>query len=326
MSTPTSPGWYDDPDDANQLRYFDGVVWSRHTTPRSTRPVAANPQAGQQEFPGQGHPPQYPGQGEAGPPAAQPPAQQYGQPPQQQYGQPPQQQYGQPPQQQYGQPPQQQYGQPAPWNQPPASPQFPGAPQQGQWHQPAYASAGPATPDGQPLAGYAQRFGAFVLDWILQLVLGVLAGAYFLARAMGDYLTEIDRAMQDMEEGGTPDLFALSESVDQSWLAAYSITAIIVFLAYQVFFLTRYGATPGKMATNISVRLKARPGRPPLQAVLRRVGLPAVLFALQLLPLLGFFGIIARLLDLVWPSWDKDRQALHDKVAGTVVVTGRQPR
>jgi uncharacterized RDD family membrane protein YckC len=313
MSTPTSPGWYDDPDDPNQLRYFDGVVWSKHTTPRSTRPAAVNPQAGQQQFPGQGHPPQYPGQAQG---------QLHQQPPQQQYGQPPQQQYGQPPQQQYGQPP----GPPNPWGQPPASPQFPGAAQQGQWTQPAYASAGPSTPDGQPLASYAQRFGAFVLDWILQLVIGGLVGAYFLARAMSDYLTEIESTMREVENGGAPDFFALSESVDQRWLAAYSVTAIVVFVAYQVFFLTRYGATPGKMATNISVRLRSRPGRPPLQAVVRRVGFPAVLFALQLVPLLGFFGIIGRLLDLVWPTWDKDRQALHDKVAGTVVVTGRQPR
>ncbi|WP_392544973.1 RDD family protein [Oryzobacter telluris] len=32
--TPSGPGWYEDPDDPLQLRYFDGVVWSTHTTPR----------------------------------------------------------------------------------------------------------------------------------------------------------------------------------------------------------------------------------------------------------------------------------------------------
>ena len=34
MSTPAGPGWYDDPDDPLLLRYFDGVVWSAHTTTR----------------------------------------------------------------------------------------------------------------------------------------------------------------------------------------------------------------------------------------------------------------------------------------------------
>jgi uncharacterized RDD family membrane protein YckC len=299
MSTPTSPGWYDDPENPDQLRYFDGVVWSRHVTPRSTRPTtAAQPQAAQPQA-AQAHSTQA----------------QHGQ----QYGQ----QYGHPQGQQYGQP----QGQPNPWGQPPASPHFPGSAQQGQWNAPAHATAvGPTAPDGQPLASYAQRVGAFVLDWIAQTVLACLVGSYFLARAMSDYLTEIDRTMREVENGGTPDVLALSESIDQRWLMAYSITAIIVFVAYQTFFLSRFGSTPGKMATNISVRLRSRPGRPPLGAVLRRVGLPAVLFALQLVPLLGLFGIIGRLLDLVWPTWDSDRQALHDKAAGTVVVTGRQPR
>ena len=44
MATPQSPGWYDDPEDPQQLRYFDGVVWTRHTTPRSTRPSSADVQ------------------------------------------------------------------------------------------------------------------------------------------------------------------------------------------------------------------------------------------------------------------------------------------
>src|SRR6478672_1176052 len=78
MSTPTTPGWYDDPQDDTKLRYFDGVVWSNHTTPRSTRPAAAASQVGQQQYPGQGHPPQYPGQaqGQSQPPGQQPSGQQ----------------------------------------------------------------------------------------------------------------------------------------------------------------------------------------------------------------------------------------------------------
>ena len=37
--TPAGPGWFDDPDDPLLLRYFDGVVWTDHTTPR-TSPTA----------------------------------------------------------------------------------------------------------------------------------------------------------------------------------------------------------------------------------------------------------------------------------------------
>ena len=39
MTNPTNPGWYDDPESPDQLRYFDGIVWSRHTTPRAACPA-----------------------------------------------------------------------------------------------------------------------------------------------------------------------------------------------------------------------------------------------------------------------------------------------
>ena len=45
----------------------------------------------------------------------------------------------------------------------------PAAPQQGGWNAPAYPGMQPVatTPDGQPLAGYWQRVGAFIIDWII---------------------------------------------------------------------------------------------------------------------------------------------------------------
>src|SRR5438445_10099522 len=115
-------GWYDDPEDPAQQRYWDGNAWTDQRRPQQG-PPAFQGQFGQQrpaDFPRYGEPaqhgqvygssqPQQPpqqdqpryGQRIPGyqPPAAQPP---YGQP---QYGQ---QQYGQP---QYGAP-QHQYGAP----------------------------------------------------------------------------------------------------------------------------------------------------------------------------------------------------------------------
>jgi uncharacterized RDD family membrane protein YckC len=37
MDRPQNPGWYDDPESPEQLRYFDGVVWTSHVSPRRTR-------------------------------------------------------------------------------------------------------------------------------------------------------------------------------------------------------------------------------------------------------------------------------------------------
>lgn len=43
MSIPERAGWYDDPEDDTQLRYFDGVVWSDHRVPRQTRSAGQTP-------------------------------------------------------------------------------------------------------------------------------------------------------------------------------------------------------------------------------------------------------------------------------------------
>jgi uncharacterized RDD family membrane protein YckC len=116
------------------------------------------------------------------------------------------------------------------------------------------------------------------------------------------------------------------DSIDTRALMLFTALSVVVFAVYQVFFLTRFAQTPGKMATNISVRLADRPGRPPLQAVVRRVGFAAVLFVVEALPVIAFLGLLGRVLDLLFPAWDQRRQALHDKAAGTVVVVGKPPR
>lgn len=309
MDMPTRAGWYDDPENDQQLRYFDGVVWSKHTTPRSTRPASAAPQAGQQQFPGQGHPPQYPGQAPSPPQAP-----------------------GQP---QAPVPPQAPWQPPATggWQAPPGPPgqqhpQFPGAQQQGSWNVPAYPGLPrvPTTPDGQPLAGYWQRVGAFVLDWLLQSLIAGLLGSYFLIQAFDGYFDQVSSMMSSVEGGEQPDFTSVMDSIDSTQLMYYTAVSIVVFVAYQYFFLTRSGQTPGKMATGISVRLRERPGPPPSEVVLRRLALPVGLFVLQLVPLVGTIAGFARVLDLLWPAWDDRRQALHDKVAATNVVVGKQPR
>ena len=157
--TPTSPGWYDDPHQADQLRYFDGIVWTAHVAPRRTREAAPAPIVPA--------PPTAPG----GEPGAQSPV---GQEPADPYGWrtpqagPPAAGGGQ--QQWPGQQPGQQW-----------PGQQPGQPQQ-QWQQaPPYA--GPVTADGVPLAGYfvwslmdnfewakgyTQRFGIVWVDYPTQ--------------------------------------------------------------------------------------------------------------------------------------------------------------
>jgi uncharacterized RDD family membrane protein YckC len=299
MSTPTTPGWYDDPQDDTKLRYFDGVIWSNHTTPRSTRPAAAASQAGQQQFPGQGHPPQYPGQAQG---QSQPPGQQYPGPaaPGQQY------------------PGQQVPGQ--------HNPQFPGGPQQGGWNAPAYPgmSAVATTPDGQPLAGYWQRVGAYLIDGIIQFVILMLLGGWLAFKAIQPVWDQISKAV---DSGNTSTLNSIDTStVNYGYLLAFGVVGAAIGFGYAVFFLSRTGATPGKAALGISVRLRERPGPLTVAVAAQRTSVQAVLSLLGNIPLLGNLFSLAALVDLLWPAWDDKKQALHDKFAKTNVVVGKQPR
>ena len=44
MTTPMQPGWYDDPEDSNAQRYWDGQAWTPHRQrkPRSAQSSAPN--------------------------------------------------------------------------------------------------------------------------------------------------------------------------------------------------------------------------------------------------------------------------------------------
>ena len=316
MDMPTKAGWYDDPENDQQLRYFDGVVWSKHTTPRSTRAAATAAQPGQQEYPGQGHAPQYPGQVQAqapqqapgyGAPPAGPPGAAPGAPPASPPGAP---------QQGWQQPGQQYPGQ----NQ-----QFPGAPQGG-WNAPAFPGmqAVAATPDGQPLAGYWQRVGAYIIDGIIQFVILLILGGWLAYKGIEPIWDEITRAV---DSGDTSALETFSaNNVNYGYLLAFGLVAAAIQFAYAVFFLSRSGATPGKSAMGISVRLRERPGPLSVAVAAQRTSVQAGLSLLGNIPLLGNLFSLAALLDLLWPAWDDKKQALHDKFAKTNVVVGKQPR
>lgn len=311
MEMPTRAGWYDDPENDQQLRYFDGVVWSKHTTPRSTRPAASSQQPGQQQFPGQGHPPQYPGQG-----AAPGQAQAQGQAPSQAPGQAPVQ-------------PPAAGGWAAPSSAPQPgqqNPQFPGYQQQPGWNAPAYPGMPrvATTPDGQPLAGYWQRVGAYLIDGIIQFLLLMVLGGWLAFRGFEPVWDEFVAAMESGDAAAFDKI--TGDNLNFGYIVAFGLVAAVITFAYAVFFLSRTGATPGKMAVGISVRLRDRPGVLSVGDAAKRTSLQAALSLLSNIPLLGNVFSLVALVDLLWPAWDERKQALHDKLAKTNVVVGKQPR
>ncbi len=133
--------------------------------------------------------------------------------------------------------------------------------------------------------------------------------------------------MNEAETGVQP-------TVDQSQLTTeiaglvlpISLSASSSTVIYQVAFLTWKGATPGKMALGIAVRLRDRPAtrRSSWPSSGRRSTSPRS--CSSLIPGIGASSPLIKFLDLLWPLWDDKRQALHDKVATTNVVVKRRGR
>jgi len=281
-------GWYDDPKDLSSQRYWDGNAWTDHRRPRPGPPPY------QGEF---GQPQQQPGQ-----PQQHSQAQQHGQP--QQYGQP---QYGAP---QYGP----QFGQP----------QY-GGPQYGPQGF-GYAPVVPATPDGVPLSGWWKRVGARILDGLIVGIISLPFTLYFWIQYL-HVIIDWEREQIDKAQSSTTPTFDFTlPSEVYKWMLIITLISMVVAFVYEVFFLSRSGATPGKKAVGISVRLRDAAGPPSVVVVLKRYGVYTGLGVLAAIPLVGTLFSLLSLLDVLWPLWDDKKQALHDKVAATNVVVGSQSR
>lgn len=300
MSTPERAGWYDDPEDDSQLRYFDGIIWSDRTVPRrapSRQPAATADLTGQQPVPATDV---------FGRPVAD----------------------GQPGQHAT---PEQQPGQHSPWSH---GQQPQGGPQQPAWA-PAHQHAGwgqqpsePTTEDGQPLAGYGARVGAYLLDALLVGLLNLVLTGWAWYLWMADYWSFVwDAAVagdQDAVNDLTPE--QLWAFFDWQFFFLAMALSLLLQVAYHVGFLSTRGATPGKMAVGLSVRQTGQPGPLTVGTAFMRYLLPLGVAVFSMVPLISYVVWIVSATDLLWPIKDERRQALHDKIAGTQVVRGKQLR
>ncbi|TDD32407.1 RDD family protein [Actinomadura sp. KC06] len=202
----------------------------------------------------------------------------------------------------------------------PAYPQQPGygAPQPGYGPpQPGYGPPGQPHPGyGGPqdmLAGRGARLGAGILDGLL---LSVLAVPAVLSSIRWD-------KMEESIESGEP----IADPLDLYNIPRLLVGYVIVFLvgfAYYTIMHAKWGQTLGKKA--VGIRLVKASDYSAVswgQAIGRQAFVYAITLTTATLNLLnpaaGILGL-AGLLDTAWILWDERRQALHDKVAKTVVV------
>jgi uncharacterized RDD family membrane protein YckC len=164
-------------------------------------------------------------------------------------------------------------------------------------------AASPAVPSsGQyALAGWWSRVGAQLIDGLILfvgwIVIMALFGAVF---SVGFFASE--------ETGAAALLFGLFLSV---------IAIAIVSLLYAPLMMARTnGKTLGRMATGIRVVRASGEPMTFAYAMLREVGVKALLF--------GIAGSItaglANLADVLWPLWDDENRALHDFIVDSRVV------
>ncbi len=267
-------GWYDDPQDPSQLRYWDGVIWSNNVTPKVSptvqdstigMPYGMAPAAARPQAPGS--------HGAQGP-------------------------HDSPQQAPMGQMPS--YGQP-------------------------YSSqSNKTTPDGVILSGWWKRVAARVIDNIIISIVALPLTFGPLQRAATSIQAFLDDVFAAAQAGSTtmpttPDDFA-------GPLLQVSLIMLALYLIYEVAFLTRTGATLGRRAVGISVRLRDQPGPPPMAAVLKRTAVKQAGDIVGFVPVLGLLGSVFTLVDGLWPLWDDKKQAIHDKVGATNVVVGPQPK
>jgi len=185
---------------------------------------------------------------------------------------------------------------------------------------PAYAVISPdaTTADGVALSGWWRRVAARLLDSLITLVISLPLTGFFwyrYLRASLDYQAELRSRGQTQSFSGA---FATPTEL-LVWAVPLTALIALVGAAYEVYFLGRSGATPGKRALGIRVRLRDSEELP-MGAIARRTAFVYGAQVASVIPVLGSLASLFALVNYLWPLWDPHRQALHDKVAATNVV------
>ncbi|MGD0746253.1 MAG: RDD family protein [Acidimicrobiales bacterium] len=199
---------------------------------------------------------------------------------------------------------------PAPTAQPPAGTAGPGGPGVGPPTFPAQAQGGypppgsPEQPFGETYATWGIRVGGYLIDFVIFLV--VLVVLYVLFRH---------------SHALNVHLMARRGARRRNFSAVPFLITGVLYIAYGTLLCgAPRGQTVGMMAVGVrAVRDESFAvlgyGRAFARAVFEGV--------LRLINLLFFLLGLIWILDMLFPLWDRKRQTLHDKVAGSVVLRVR---
>ena len=186
---------------------------------------------------------------------------------------------------------------------------------------------GPTTPDGVPLSGWWRRVGAYLID---SLIVGAVSTVVTIPAQLRvfEQTNQLIRRFENeaAASGTTPDFGAFFGDYLDLMLPVIiwsAIAGFVAWAAYNALMLRFKGATVGKMAVGIAVRLRDRPGQLPWSAILMRVVVQHGVLLTAVMPVVYLALSWFPYLDSLWPLWDKKNQALHDKAARTNVILVR---
>ncbi|MFB9313415.1 RDD family protein [Nocardioides plantarum] len=195
--------------------------------------------------------------------------------------------------------------------------------QHGQQYGQQYAGP-PTTPDGQQLAGWWRRVAASVIDGVVLIPVSIVVGWSWWSHVFSEYGHFIRESIDASESGSTPPSATDLQGDLFGDLVVIALIGVALNFVYVVGFLAWKQATLGKLAMGTRVRLRETPGRLPLKAILLRWLVQYGPSSLGFVPLVGTATSLWYLLDSLWPLWDSEKQALHDKAAKTSVVMHRR--
>jgi len=160
------------------------------------------------------------------------------------------------------------------------------------------------TPDVGVYAGLGRRFVAFIVDFILIIILGLIAVAFF-NQVNGImylyYIVALHAPIATLTTAGTP-VAALTPIV-----AAFGLLVVVVpWLYYAGFESSRGQATPGKVLMRLEVTDMEGNRVSFARATLRFFG--------------KFISLIIIFIGFIMIGVTKKRQGLHDKIAGCLVL------
>ncbi len=152
-------------------------------------------------------------------------------------------------------------------------------------------------------AGFWIRFLAIILDGMLTtFVFGLLFMLFF-----GSSVIEVFRQAAQAGRSGTDPFSLMGPMMGLS--GSSRLLSTLLGIAYQAYFLSQFGATPGKMALGLKV-IKTDGGPVSIGVAIGRY------FATLLSGLILCIGYMMA-------GWDDKKRALHDRICNTLVIRTR---